>query len=767
MTVLTASLLAAASFGLALRGGSRLLRLAALALLLAFAVVSLADARGLWSTMVPPVATAATTSRTDLLRAAAGAAPRVADLQLAWQPGAPPLAPTPAPLGAAAVQPLPLPLRPESLQVTALSVPMADRPLLLRVDPIALAADAAPTFATLPAQLVVRHAGVEVWQAPISLATDRPALPMFVPKAAGEHQVELRVEVAGTSVIARGAFQVAPPPAVLVLEPSGLAAEALRAQGLTVDTANGPPADWRRYGACVLATPLLDAAQQDVVAAALDGLGVFVLPGGFQLAASPLRALLPLSPRPPAAADERGNGRRSSSDGEPPRNDVPPPKAPPTPPPVEPAPGPVAPELIEVDKRAIAMVLVVDRSGSMGNLLPNGLTKMSYAKSSALQTARALGEGDQVGLVTFGNKEAGRVELPMVAATDLARVRAGIEGLRHQSELTYLLSGLRLGRQLLQPAAAAVKHIVVVSDGEFMQGEELALRAEAHAMRDDRISLSVISIIDRGTDPGFLQMAESLTQDGAGQFLPTDDPTKVPMFMVAEVTRALQRVGREPRSGDGPSTAPKPTPRPPAPRPPAPQPEPKRSDAEPALPARLAVRAVQPSPLLLPRPADAWPTLGAAVAGEAPLDAQVLLVAGDEGWPLLAFGNRGLGRVAAFGAELFGPAGEEFRADAAFPARFAQWLSSLLPPAPPATAVPLLTAFELTPPVPTPAEREAWTALAGQAPVVTPEVQPPLLARTRVDAVATWAPWLLVGVVLLALLERLWVRRRLLAGGES
>ena len=49
--------------------------------------------------------------------------------------------------------------------------------------------------------------------------------------------------------------------------------------------------------------------------------------------------------------------------------------------------GPLSQQPIDVDKHTIAMVLVVDRSGSMGQVLANGRTKMSYAKSSALRTA--------------------------------------------------------------------------------------------------------------------------------------------------------------------------------------------------------------------------------------------------------------------------------------------------------------------------------------------------------------------------------------------
>ena len=71
---------------------------------------------------------------------------------------------------------------------------------------------------------------------------------------------------------------------------------------------------------------------------------------------------------------------------------------------------------VEVDRHSVAMVLVIDRSESMGTVLSTGLTKMSYAKTSALRTAQALDAGDRVGVVSFGNRNEGRVELPLTDA---------------------------------------------------------------------------------------------------------------------------------------------------------------------------------------------------------------------------------------------------------------------------------------------------------------------------------------------------------------
>jgi len=693
-------------------------------------------------------------ARTELLVAAAGSDPSAEHLLVTSQ------APLAADLGdgvfgARAVQPPALPLQPEELQVQALGPIVAGRPLALQVVAPAI------TSAPLAAELRVRAADVEVLRAPVALGASAPPPVSFLVPDAAALTVELVVPLADATITVRGGAVIAPAPTVLVLEPSGIAAAALQAQGVRVVAATAPPAEWRDFAAVVLGQPLPAAAQQELVAAVLDGVGLFALAPAFGAADEPLRAILPVRPAPtqPAIADGPGSERTPAAtpSNEPPPSETPPPPKPPTnePPAGDTQGAQLAKDPIEVDKRSIAMVLVVDRSGSMGTVLPTGGTKMSYAKTSALRTAQALGDGDQIAIVTYGNKGQGRIELPMTAATAEEAVQNGVEQLIHASEFTFLLGGLQVAEQLLRGTTAAVKHVVVITDGEFDTSEDIALRALARRMRNEqKASVSVIAITDAFTGSGFKKLSEELTNYGGGLFLPTDDPKTVPVFVVAEVTRALQRVGRKPRNGDGSATAGAgdvPPTNPPPPKPPQPQPP----NPEAPSPRRLAVRAVAESPLLLPAPAAMWPMLGGALAGTAPLDAQVLLVAGDDGWPLLAYGNRGLGRVGAFAADLCGNDGGEFRGDTLFPGRLAAWVQSVLPALPTGAPQALQREVQVTPERPTPRDRARLAQIAGSEPVVeAPAVVPPRATRSLVAVAPDLAPWLVAGLVLLVALER-------------
>lgn len=777
--VVIGALVLCAAVGLAaVPAASRSGRLSAWAVALLFAAVALDPTVVGFAEVAPRHAVAAVAGEppavaTAALQAAVAAGPRAVDLTLVWHGSLAAGGPT-GPLGALAeVAAEPLPFAPERLQVEALGRAAVGRPVPLRIT--APGADG-----PLRGELRVRAPGGAIWREAIALVGAQPLEVAFVPSVVGDHEVELALAVGGVTVRASGVLAVAGAPPVLVLEPSGAIAAALRAQGVAVQAIAALPADLRSGGVLVLGEPL-DVAQQTAVTAALaDGLGAFVLAPAFGAVGEPLRAQLPVRPLPPpegGAGDLAGNGEPTAQPSpEPPPADPKPPE--PTPPPQQRDPeAPVAGDPIEVDKRSIAMVLLVDRSGSMGTVLPNGQTRMSYAKTSALRTALALGEGDQVGLVTFGNKGQGRVELPLCPATDLDAVRAGMQRLAHAAELTFLLDGLEKAQDLLRGSGAAVKHVVVISDGEFDLSEQLALRARAYAMRsEDHVTLSVITIDDGSSDPGFRALAEMMTRDGGGQFVPIADPASVPVLVSAEVTRALERVGRSPNGKPRPDARPSPEAPPtataePPPSPREPRPAPPKQDAPPA--ARLAVHAVAEVAMLRPLPRDEWPTLAAALPTVAPLDAQVLLVAGDAGWPLLAFANRGLGRIGAFAADLAGPAGQEFRRDPAFAARLAQWVQNVLPGEARRAPVALVARVVTEPVVPTPRDLDQLAALGG-APVQRAAdagaiggIGVPDLARTAASRVPQWSLWLVLALVGLAAVERLsgpWSARRSAAG---
>ncbi len=689
-----------------------------------------------------------------LAAAALRAGPRRSETIAVWNAPFAPSAQVPsAPfVGAWASTDAPLPFAPEALSLAFSSTPRAARPFAaeLRLD------DAG---APLPFDVSMRGEG---WTSENRVEVGGPSRGEAVaePLAAGPAAVEVATTVDGRGIRWKGAFDVAAQPRVLVVAEASPLAAALRAQGVRVEELRALPQDLGSCSAVVLGMPLPVEEQKRLQSAVDDGLGLFVFGDGFQRDGEPLRDLLPVRvlPQPDPARPGEGPGGepRTNPDSQP---EPPPSQAKPDPDGIraeDPVVQPGAPT--EVDKHAIAMVLVVDRSGSMGMRVRGGETKMSYAKTSARETARALGEGDEVGLVTFGDDEQARVELPLTDAVDFARVEQGIAKLGHSNERTFLDSGLVTARKMLSASKAAVRHVVVLSDGEVWD-QELVLRQRANAMKKEGLTLSMISIVDERTQVTFQAMAERLARDGGGAFLPVRDARSVPKLVSAEVVRALERVGRKPR-GDGPPSADQPPPdRPPEPKEPDPPTPPQPKPETPPADAPLSVRAVARSPLLAPEPSE-WPTLRSALATAARASAHVLLVAGDAGTPALAFGNLGLGRVGVFAADLAGDAGAAFRKDPEFPARLSQWVASVQRAEPSRKEAAFLSAT-VEPPAPLPCEVAFLRAATG-SPASTLDglgLPPPLVTVAHEPQTPDWAFAAIAALVLLAACEWFAVRR--------
>lgn len=761
----------------------------ALLSVLAFAVVAgLAD-KTAPQRVVPQLQEAtlvgtAAEQRTAMLLAAARSGPRADEVDLVWQPATGRLeTAAPGTFGARALAPSGLPFAPDDVHIRATTELRADRPAMLEIEVAGLAQEFA-------AELVVSDGVDAGYREPVTVAA-QPVTVAFTPARAGSWQVSLAITVADHVVRATGAFVVAPPDEVLVVDRGGVVAAALRAQGERIRETQFWPPDWQRHRRIILGQELPVAEQQALARAVEDGTGLFVLGPAFGDEGMPLRELLPVRPLPvqPEAGNGPGGGvgdGEATDEGTPPKpkpatNAPPPEQVPPgaEPPANVPPPPPdgvgategskdVSKDPVEVDRHSVAMVLVVDRSESMGTEVRPGLTRMSYAKTSALRTAQALDEGDRVGLLSFGNRRASRIELPMTDVTKTAVVRKGIESLVDRREATFLFSAVVMAHKMLRDEDAAVKHVVVITDGEF-RDQTIALRREANRMRTEgKITLSIISMVDELTPAGFKVRAQQIARDGGGLFLATTNAQAVPVIVSSEVSRALSRVGREPRRpgdnagdnhGEGeqkPETpAEQPPDKPDEPDKPEPQPEQPTEVEEPEQPQRLVVRAVVDSPLLAPEP-DEWPTLGAAVRCEAPLESRVLLVVGDEGWPLLAFANRGLGRVAAFCADLAGDSGREFRDVEPFPGWLAQWLAATSAAVPVTESPDLREAAEVSPPTTVPADIRWLTAVsgAGVATVKPGRSAMDFAGKAAVDQVAPWAPLLLVILLLLAVGER-------------
>jgi von Willebrand factor type A domain len=322
-------------------------------------------------------------------------------------------------------------------------------------------------------RLVISVDGVEVRRIDVALEAGEGKLSFEgrdLLAEIGRHRLELRCEGDDGEILddwlATG-FEVLAPRRPLYLrgrehagprDPAPL--RALRAQGIrsrVLDASDALPGavDWSGVSAVIIdrVSPAeLNQKFADEIAVHVDGGGGLVLlPDSRERALLdwnehrlgpwlPLRGL-PAPPEPPKPEEEK-------------------PKPPPKPedPKKLEDPDPDKAKFEEVDAPTLALVLVIDKSPSMkrGN-------RLTFAKRGAIATARELHPEDAIGVVTF--HEVGIEAVPIQAAKNLDAIESEIMRIRPGGRGTDIERALEKSREMLSYEEAAVKLVILLSDG--------------------------------------------------------------------------------------------------------------------------------------------------------------------------------------------------------------------------------------------------------------------------------------------------------------
>lgn len=438
----------------------------------------------------------------------------------------------------------------------------------------------------------------------VQLQTGRQDVALPVPVGdPGLHRY--RVEVAAQDPAADrvaaddqlGAIQrVVGPPRVLVVAPSaaeaGYLPGALRAGGAAVDVVQpaAVPADlagWARYDAVVLDDVPADAlpsGSMDLLERDVRDLGRGLVmvggpdsfgPGGY--AGTPVERALPVS------MDLTGRGRE-------PR---------------------------------VALLLVIDKSGSMGGL------KIELAKEAAIRSVGLLRPGDQAGVLAFDSVP--QWVIPLTSAAERDRIDAAIGGI-DADDGTEIYPAVAAAFGALRDASADVKHIILLTDGQSATGGDYP--ALLGQMRDARISLSTVAI----GDDADTSLLEAMARADRGRYYFAADPAAIPQIFARETILATRSI---------------------------------------FVDRHFTPAASAPSPLL--RGLGAVPALDGYVAVTPKGAAEVSLVS-PEGDPVLAAWQYGLGRAVAWTPDVAGRWSAAWDGQPAAATLWGNVLSWLLPP---------------------------------------------------------------------------------------
>ncbi len=173
----------------------------------------------------------------------------------------------------------------------------------------------------------------------------------------------------------------------------------------------------------------------------------------------------------------------------------------------------------------MALILAIDKSGSMADYGSGGVEKIALAREASIACVELLSPSDQIGIIGFD--DASKWVVPFQKRVDdkdfiiknIASLRAGGG--------TNAYPALNEASRVLTITKAMLKHVILLSDGRTAPGNFDTL---ARTMTENKITLSCVGI-GGDADIPFLQ---SLAKSGGGRFYFTCDVSLLPRIFTKE-----------------------------------------------------------------------------------------------------------------------------------------------------------------------------------------------------------------------------------------
>jgi Mg-chelatase subunit ChlD len=215
---------------------------------------------------------------------------------------------------------------------------------------------------------------------------------------------------------------------------------------------------------------------------------------------------------------------------------------------------PVESEILDPERRqTVAEVLAIDTSGSMGachcaegnngvvdgnSMVQGGVNKTDISRAGAARAIQALSEIDEVGVLAIDTQERWLIDLQQLPAEEV--VTSGLRNLVASENGTDLSRSLQTSAEALRDSDAALKHVILFTDG-FTQPFELdGLADDAAALLEEGITVSVVA-----TGEGAAEQLGAIASAGGGRFYPGRDLQEVPEIIAEEAVLASREFIQE------------------------------------------------------------------------------------------------------------------------------------------------------------------------------------------------------------------------------
>jgi Ca-activated chloride channel family protein len=182
----------------------------------------------------------------------------------------------------------------------------------------------------------------------------------------------------------------------------------------------------------------------------------------------------------------------------------------------------------EKEKPSLAMVLVIDKSGSMEG------QPIQLARQAAKAAVELLSPRDSIAVVGFDHQS--QLICEMTSAGDVESVQAAIDSLQAGGG-TYMYPAMVEAKEMLEATPAKIRHMICLGDGQTQPADHEALAEE---MADEGITVSTVALGAADT-----QLLASIAEIGRGRFYQTDDANNVPQIFTKETMQATKSAIKE------------------------------------------------------------------------------------------------------------------------------------------------------------------------------------------------------------------------------
>ncbi|MEN6458269.1 MAG: VWA domain-containing protein [Thermoguttaceae bacterium] len=180
-------------------------------------------------------------------------------------------------------------------------------------------------------------------------------------------------------------------------------------------------------------------------------------------------------------------------------------------------------------KLALAIVVALDRSGSMAMTVPGGRAKMDLANLATAEVIDLLSPMDQFGCVAVDS--AAHEIVPLSAVTNKGEMRSRVLQIDSAGGGIFIYEALKNAARMLAPAEAGAKHIVLFADAADSEqpGDYKALVAKCVKAG---ITISVVGLgTERDSDA---ELLKDVARRGGGQCMFTNVAEELPRLFAQD-----------------------------------------------------------------------------------------------------------------------------------------------------------------------------------------------------------------------------------------